>query len=204
LSVCGLVLAAGAARRFGAVKQLASLRGRPLLQYAVDVACEAPELDDVVVVLGARADDIRAALDFGRADVVVCRDWARGLSASLQCGVRAAQGAGWVVITLGDEPTLPVGAIRAVVAAARAAAPGVAAVRATWNGRPGHPVALHSTTAAKVGELRGDEGARSLLHGAVTLEVDCGALGAANDVDTPHDLADLAHGWPDGSVTQIR
>jgi CTP:molybdopterin cytidylyltransferase MocA len=194
LSVCGLVLAAGAARRFGAVKQLASLGGRPLLQYAVDVAVRAPELDDVVVVLGARADDIRAALDAGRADVVVCRDWARGLSASLQCGVRAAQGAEWVVVTLGDEPTLPASAIGAVVAAARAAAPGVGAVRATFNGRAGHPVALRAAVAAKVSELRGDEGARSLLREVVTVEVDCSPLGTPNDIDTPDDLA----------ITQIR
>jgi CTP:molybdopterin cytidylyltransferase MocA len=189
--VAGVVLAAGAARRFGAPKQLAGFGGRPLLQYAVDVACEAPELDDVVVVLGAHAEDIRAALDFGRADVVVCRDWARGLSASLQCGVRAAQGADWVVVTLGDEPVLPVAAISAVVAAARNAAPAVTAVRATWNARPGHPVALHASVAERVSELRGDEGARSLLDRVVTLEVDCSPLGAPTDVDTPEDLAAL-------------
>jgi molybdenum cofactor cytidylyltransferase len=189
--VCGVVLAAGAARRFGAAKQLASVGGQPLLQYAVDVACDAPELDDVVVVLGAHADDIRAALDFGRADVVRCRDWARGLSASLRCGLRAAQGADWTVITLGDEPALPVAAISAVVAAARSAAPAVGAVRATWNRRPGHPVALRASVAEGVSELRGDQGARALLERAVTLEVECSPLGAPTDVDTPQDLADV-------------
>jgi molybdenum cofactor cytidylyltransferase len=188
----GVVLAAGAARRFGPPKQLASAGGLPLLQHAVDVACEARELDEVVVVLGARADDVRARIDFSRARAVVCRDWAYGLSASLQCGVRAADGADWLVITLGDEPNLPGGAIRDVVAAARAAAPEVAAVRATWGDRPGHPVAMRSALGARMSELRGDEGARSLLRGAVTLEVDCRALGAPVDVDTPWDLAALA------------
>jgi molybdenum cofactor cytidylyltransferase len=91
--VAGLVLAAGAGRRFGDTpKQLAELHGRPLLQHAVDAAVAADVLERVVVVLGARAEEVRGAIDFGRAEPVVCSEWDEGQAASLRCGLRALAG----------------------------------------------------------------------------------------------------------------
>ena len=55
--VAGLILAAGGGTRFGAEpKQLAELRGRPLLEWAIRAQCDVPALERVVVVLGAHAD----------------------------------------------------------------------------------------------------------------------------------------------------
>ena len=66
MKASGLILAAGAGTRFGAqTKQLADLRGKPLLQHAVDAMNAA--LDRVVVVLGHDAEAIRARVDFGPA-----------------------------------------------------------------------------------------------------------------------------------------
>jgi len=186
--VCGVVLAGGAGRRFGGAKQLAPLDGRPLLQHAVDRACAAPELDRVVVILGARAGEVRAVLEPQRAELVDCAGWEEGVAASLRCGVAAAGGAEWVVVTLGDEPALPVESIALVVEAALEAPAEVAAARATWDGRPGHPVALRRSLAVRAAELRGDVGARALLADAAILEVECGDLGAPGDVDTREDL----------------
>jgi CTP:molybdopterin cytidylyltransferase MocA len=191
MTTCGVVLAAGAGRRFGGAKQLAPLDGRPLLQHAVDAACAAGALDRVVVVLGAAAPDITPALAFGRAEVVVCADWEEGLAASLRCGVAAAGTADWVVVTLGDEPALPVAALTTVVAAAQQAPAAAGAVRALWNGRPGHPVALRAAVAARAAQLHGDVGARALLGDTAVLEVECGHLGSPVDVDTPADLEGL-------------
>jgi molybdenum cofactor cytidylyltransferase len=187
----GVVLGAGAGRRFGAVKQLAPWRGRPLLQHAIDAATAAPELDRVVVVLGAHAAEVGPRLTPGRADVVVCDGWAEGLAASLRRGVEAAGGADWVVVTLGDEPLVTPAEIAAVV---RATGPAVDAVRATRGGTPAHPVALGRAIADRVATLRGDAGARGLLAGARIAEVELGPRAHAGDVDTPEDLAALPGG----------
>ena len=61
----GVVLAAGGASRFGSPKQLAELDERPLLQHAVDAMLAVPAIDPVVVVLGAEAERVRAAVDLG-------------------------------------------------------------------------------------------------------------------------------------------
>jgi molybdenum cofactor cytidylyltransferase len=186
--VGGLVLAAGAGRRFAASggtasKLLAPLGGRPLLEHAIAAACAVEELERVVVVLGAGAEQIRARVDFGRAEPVVCPQWRRGQAWSLRCGVAALAGAARVIVVLGDEPLVGAGAI-----ARLAAAP--APARAAYGGRPGHPVALGEQQLAAVRRLSGDHGARSLLHGARL--VDCSDVGQDVDVDTTEDLEALA------------
>ena len=181
--IVGLVLAAGAGTRFGATKQLAELDGRALLQHAVDAANAAAGLDRVVVVLGHEADCVRAAIDPGRAEVVVATDWAEGQSGSLRVGLAAAGDAvDAIVVLLGDQPYVTQQAIERVLAA-RGDAP---AVRATYDGAPGHPVVLERSLFAELGALRGDTGARNVLCHCRVTEVEMGSGG--DDVDTPEQL----------------
>jgi CTP:molybdopterin cytidylyltransferase MocA len=188
--IAGVVLAAGAASRFGAPKQLAVLDGRPLLQHALDAQADAG-LDERVLVLGARAEEVRAAVDPRGARVVVCAGWEEGMAASLRAGLGDLPPGTWAVVTLGDQPRIPAAAVRAVADAALAGAGGAAAVRATYGGTPGHPIALGPAILARVARLRGDVGARPLLAGAAVHELELGALGSPDDVDTPEQLEAL-------------
>jgi molybdenum cofactor cytidylyltransferase len=182
---CGLVLAAGAGRRFGSAKQLAELDGVPLLQHAVDAMLAVPALDRVVVVLGAAAEEIGAAVRFASAEPILCEDWEEGMAASLRCGVAELAEADWVVVTLGDMPGVTPEAIEAVI---DGIAPGVDAVRASYGGRDGHPVALSRALLRRVAELRGDVGARELLADARVHAVEALHLARPDDVDTPEEL----------------
>ncbi|MEA2290957.1 MAG: hypothetical protein QOD55_2954 [Solirubrobacteraceae bacterium] len=187
--IAGLVLAAGAARRFGSPKQLAELDGVPLLQHAIDAMLAVPQLDRVVVVLGAAAEHVAAAVKFATAEPVVCERWSEGMAASLRCGVEAAGDADWVVVTLGDQPGITPEAIEAVIAATDAATdPPPDAVRAEYGGVGGHPVALSRGLLARVAELQGDVGARELLAGATVRAVEARHLASPDDVDTPEEL----------------
>ncbi len=183
--VAGLVLAAGEGSRFGGTKQLAPLDGRPLLEHALGaVAGLAPR----VVVLGHEAEAIRSAIDLQGAEAVVCEDWREGQSASLRRGVRALGDVGAVVVVLGDQPRITAAAVTAVAAAAD---DGAAAARASYGGRPGHPVLLGRELLARVGELRGDVGFRELLRGVDVREVEVGGLADPIDIDTREELARL-------------
>lgn len=180
----GLILAAGGGTRFGPEpKLLAELDGRPLLQYALDAQCGVPDLLRVVVVLGAHADAIRGRVDFGRAEAVVCPDWAQGQAASLRFGLAQLTGAEKAVVTLGDEPLITT----EIVARFVGEPPGT---RATYAGRPGHPVVLGPEQIRALGSATGDHGARDLLRGGRTVE--CGEQ-FAHDVDTPDDLEAIRH-----------
>ena len=187
----GLVLAAGAATRFGGSKQLAMLDGEPLLEHALRAMIASP-VGRVVVVLGSGADEIASVVDLHGADSIVCSRWEEGQSASLACGLAELADCEAVVVTLGDQPRMSPDAIRRVIAA-RDGAP---AVRATYGGRPGHPVLLERELFDPLRNVSGDKGARNLLLSVQVLDVPCDDLGGGEDVDTRAELDALRSGGP--------
>jgi molybdenum cofactor cytidylyltransferase len=177
-----LVLAAGEGRRFGGTKQLAELHGRPLLEHALAaVTAVSPR----VVVLGHAAAEIRAGVDLHGAEPVLCEDWHEGQSASLRRGLAALADADAVLVVLGDQPGITASAIDAVLAEGG----DEDAVRATYDGVPGHPVLLRRALLDRAGQLRGDSGFRDLLRGARVREVEVGHLADPADIDTREELA---------------
>jgi molybdenum cofactor cytidylyltransferase len=125
------------------------------------------------------------------ARAVVCDEWAEGMAASLRCGVEAVGDADWVIVTLGDQPRVSAEVIAAVADQAASAPEGVDAVRPTYGGVPGHPVALSRAMLRGVAELRGDVGARDLLGSASVRTFEAGGLSDPADVDTPEELEGL-------------
>jgi molybdenum cofactor cytidylyltransferase len=188
----GVVLAAGAGTRFGGGKQLAELDGRPLLEHALG-AMAASGVGRMVVVLGAGAEEIVARVDLHGADPLICDRWDEGQSASLATALAEMGDADAVVVTLGDQPRMTPDAIRRVIAARGA---GAAAVRATYNGDPGHPVLLERELIGKLRDVTGDHGARNLLLSVNTRDIPCDDLGGGEDVDTPAQLDALRAGGP--------
>jgi molybdenum cofactor cytidylyltransferase len=190
----GIVLAAGASTRMGRPKQLLPLGDRPLLQHVLDEAA-ASLLDEIVLVLGHRAEEIRRELALPAhrpCRVVLNHDHAAGLGSSLGAGLRAADPrAAAAGILLGDQPGVPASLIDRVVAAflggdALAARP----VYRDANGAsvPGHPVILERLLWPRLERLRGDEGARSLLAGKATTLLEVPMEGPPPiDVDTERD-----------------
>jgi molybdenum cofactor cytidylyltransferase len=183
-SLAGLILAAGEGSRFGRhPKLLAQLDGLPLLEHAIRAQCATPQLARVVVVLGAHAAEISAAIDFGRAEPVLCEQWRQGQAASLRRGLAQLSQASKVIVTLGDEPAIT----PLVIARFLDAPPGT---RAVYDGRPGHPVVLGREHALAIERLSGDRGARDLIQHGPTIE--CADLAPVRDVDTREDLRAIA------------
>jgi molybdenum cofactor cytidylyltransferase len=165
----GIILAAGTSSRMGRPKQLLPLRGHPLLQRVLDEAI-ASRLDEIVLVLGHRAEEVREALalpEGRRVRAVVNADWARGQSTSLRLALRrASPTAAAAAILLGDQPGVEAALIDRVARAFLDA--GLPAARPVYSGAdgsrvPGHPVLLARRIWSEVDKLGGDEGARALL-----------------------------------------
>ena len=102
MRVSALVLAAGGSRRFGRPKQLLPWRGEPLIRHAARAALGSGA-DEVVVVLGADADAVRAALADLPIHVALNPGWESGLASSLAAGLEEASGDA-VLVVLGDQP----------------------------------------------------------------------------------------------------
>jgi molybdenum cofactor cytidylyltransferase len=189
-----VILAAGSSTRMGRPKQLLPLRGRPLLQLAVDAALESCA-QEVVLVLGHHADMIRAALrlpEAGRARVVINPDHGLGLSTSLRLGLRStdprAQAA---AILLGDQPGVTAALIDQVARAFVAEdAPMARPVFRSATGQrvPGHPVFLARRVWAEAESLHGDRGARDVIRAHPDWLLELPVEGEApSDVDTWED-----------------
>jgi CTP:molybdopterin cytidylyltransferase MocA len=167
--IAAVILAAGAATRFGSPKQA-------ILLPQVIERVRASSVDAIVVVAGAhRIDDLGVGL-------VECSEWERGPGASLRCGLEALGAeVEAAVVCLADGPDLASAAIDRVVAAWRRGARDV--VAASYGGVRGHPVVIGRPVWAGIP----DEGARTLEAALVP----CDDLGEPGDVDTPADLERL-------------
>jgi molybdenum cofactor cytidylyltransferase len=187
LNIVGLLLAAGAAQRFGADKL------QHHLPHGVAIAVQAArhlraEVRRVVAVVRPQAAETGRALAAEGCEVIVCENAAEGMGASLACAARAAGPADGYLICLADMPFVRPSSIAAVREALERGAPLAAPYFRT---RRGHPVGLSGRFHEALLGLKGDEGARRLLaqNEAALVKIPVGDPGVVRDIDTPGDLA---------------
>jgi len=169
----------------GRPKALLDVGGRP----AVDVVCDtlrAGGADDVVVVVGRHAQEIRACARLRDVRVVDNPRWADGRTSSIQAGLAAlAPGAAWTLLALVDMPL-----VRADTVTALLAAPGGEAdvVVPLHDGRRGHPIVLRRTLFPRIATLGPDEPLHVVVRAARSLDVPVDDAGVLVDFDEPGDV----------------
>lgn len=184
--VAGLLLAAGAGRRFGRPKALVRHRGALFVEHAAGVLTEAG-CTPVVVVLGASAEDVRSTASLPGVSLVDNPEWATGMGSSLRAGLSelSTSDAVAMVILPVDTPGVTPAAVRRLISLATKDS----LARATYHGAPGHPVLIGRAHWAAVREsATGDAGARDYLRRHEVLEIPCEDVATGEDVDRPEDL----------------
>jgi nicotine blue oxidoreductase len=193
-SLAGIVLAAGAGRRFGSPKATVMFRGEHLVERAIRVV-RTSGCDPCFVVLGAEADSIRSRADLRPARVVVTEAWPDGMSASLKAGLAAATAtdAGAAVIVLVDQPLVGAQAIERLKAAW---VKGAVVAVACYDGQPRNPALFDRSVWSEVSASSHDDvGARGWLqaHAELVTRVECSDVGDPADIDTAEDLERIEH-----------
>jgi len=185
--IVGILLAAGAATRFGGDKLLypmpdgvaiAAHAARNLLAAGIDVTA--------VVRPGDFA--LSDMLEQEGCAVTVCRDAMRGMGASLAHGIGTERDAdGWVV-ALADMPKIAPSTIASVVAALRE---GALIVAPKHRSQRGHPVGFSGKLRGELLTLDGDEGARTILerHRDALNLIECDDSGVLVDIDRKSDVS---------------
>ncbi|MFD0364619.1 NTP transferase domain-containing protein [Nocardia sp. GCM10030253] len=184
MTVAGLLLAAGAGRRYGIPKALVRYRGSLFVELAAGVL-HAGGCGPVVVVLGAQASEVRKVATLTGSTLIDNPDWATGMGSSLRVGLSALGDCDAVVVLPVDTPGVTEAAVRRLVDLAAPAA----LARATYDRNPGHPVLLGRDHWAEAAKLAiGDEGARPYLARHDVHMVPCDDVAVGDDVDRPEDL----------------
>jgi molybdenum cofactor cytidylyltransferase len=186
--IVGILLAAGSGSRFGADKLLHPLAdGTPMAVAAgrrLRDCCER-----TLAVLRPGTDRLAELLAAEGIATVVSTESIHGMGHSLAAGVRAAATAGGWIIALADMPFIEPSSYECVKAALRQ---GASIAAPEYGGRRGHPVGFDGSWFDRLGALRGDEGARSILataqNGVALCTVD--DPGILRDIDTPAQLVE--------------
>jgi CTP:molybdopterin cytidylyltransferase MocA len=174
--IAGVVLAAGEGRRYGGLKQLHPVDGRPMLERVLE-RMQAAGPGHRVVVLGARAGTILERIDLHGAEPVVCDRWDDGQAASLHTALDALPAeADWALVVLGDGPNLDAEALRRMTAAA--AAGGDRILVADYGAGRSHPVLIPRARWEEI-PARGERPVRGMDADLV----DCRGLEPPGDVD---------------------
>lgn len=184
-----LILAAGSATR---------MRGQDKLMERIDSAPQLARITRaavatgvaVTVVLPPNRPERRAALAGARAQIVLARNAAMGMAESLTTGLAALPPDAPVMLLLADMPDITTEDLRQMLAAWRVTPQLI--LRATdAEGTPGHPVCFPDWARAELADLRGDDGARSVLkrHAGRMRLFALPDSHATIDLDTPEEWA---------------
>jgi molybdenum cofactor cytidylyltransferase len=188
-NVHAIILAAGASSRMGSPKQLLIWQDRPLLAHAIDSA-RSVLAERIVVVLGANAEAIKAAVDLNGISVVLNPDWADGMAGSIRAGIQALPTtASAVLLMLCDQPLIGAAHLQNLLQVWQHAPERI--VVSQYAESFGVPAVFPATFFAQLAGLSGDRGAKPLLMQYLETLVKVPLPEAALDIDTQSDFQRL-------------
>jgi len=194
--VAAILLAAGRSRRMGAFKPLLPFGAQTVIETCINNLLAA-QVEEVIVVLGHRAEEVRARLSHLPIRFALNREVESEMSASIARGVEALPSSGGegaaaaVLVALADQPAVTAQEIEIVMTAHRMS--GARLVVPEWQGRGGHPVLIDLKFRASLLNLDSRRGLRALFeaHAGEVLRVPVASAYVARDMDTWEDYRAL-------------
>lgn len=180
-----LLLAAGQSRRFGAIKQLARINDQLLINATLDNYV-IPEIDELLLILGANADKIEPVLP-RHISTFVSIKWQGGMGNSLADAMtQVSDNATHVLVGLADQPGISKAAIESLIVRSRLEPDKI--VASTFAEVVGAPAIFPQQFFCELAVLNGDKGAKLIIqqHFAQVVTVEIPA--AQWDIDTQEDL----------------
>jgi molybdenum cofactor cytidylyltransferase len=194
LPVGGIVLAAGRSSRMaGPQKLLLDVDGLPMVRHVFEAASEGGCHQTVVVYA---EDEVMRAVD-GHAELVFNPRAQTGVASSLQVGLKALRPEiEAAAILLGDQPLVGARTVATLLRAWRREGSRPAVAVAQNDGGWVPPVVIARELWGELLQLKGDAGARQVLHGRPELLDIVPAPGRPDDVDTQDDYKKVVRLFP--------
>jgi molybdenum cofactor cytidylyltransferase len=165
LSETGIILlAAGSSSRMGQSKQLLFIDGESLLSKSAKAALQT-KIKNIVVVLGASEKELRLVLSGLPIDIVVNREWQKGMGSSLKTGLTFLLSLqpplASVIILVCDQPLLTGDHITKLIEKNNQTHKPIVASR--YEDTLGVPAYFEKSYFAKLLALKEDQGAKKII-----------------------------------------
>ena len=183
-----ILLAAGRSSRMGAFKTLLPFGNKTVIECCLDYLREGG-VDEIVVVVGHRAEEIRQTIS--GVTFATNPDPDSAMGASIAVGVSALrETAQALLIALADHPAVPPTIVSTLLESWKG---GARLVMPTWNGRGGHPVLVDLSFKAELLRLSESGGLRAFFeaHASEVKRVPVDSPFVARDMDTWDDYRAL-------------
>lgn len=182
-----IILAAGESKRMGEAKQLMPLGKSTLLEQAIDNLLNS-SVDETIVVLGHKAEEITTKIANKPVKVVINPDYQQGMSTSIVAGlIMVDPRSRAVMLALGDQPLVASRTINQLIEAFNKNRKGIAVP--TYQGKRGHPIIFDIKYKAELFKLKGDIGGREIIqnHPKDVSMVAVDSESVISDIDTKDD-----------------
>lgn len=183
-----MILAAGEASRMGKAKMLLPYKEKTILEKILDeVLVLSPGI--VSVVTGRYHQEISSVIQNDGVHLVYNADYQKGMSSSIQKGLSAMQqqcrDMQFLFILVADQPFLNQALLQKMIQLHQESKKGL--IAASYQGVAGTPLLLSAKYFEELDQLKGDKGARVILHhypdDLETVDFEMGGL----DIDTVSD-----------------
>jgi len=191
--VSAILLAAGESKRIARPKLLLPFGSGTILEQTVDNLLSS-RVDEVIVVLGARAQEMKRLIAGRPVKVVVNPYYHRGMSTSLKAGLGLVDNkAHRVIVALADQPLIARETYNRLIEASLAGDKGI--IVPTYQAKRGNPIIFSTKYKQELLELKGDVGGRQILkqHPDDILEVAVDSESINIDINTMDDYLKLAN-----------
>lgn len=198
IKVSGIILAAGTASRMGRTKQLLAFQRTTLLGQVI-LNAKQSLIDEIIVVLGHHADDIRNKTNLKDTITIFNPDFKKGQSTSLIAGIKSvASDSDAAMFLLADQPFVASNTINALICAFKSSTASIGIPY--YKNKQGNPVIVSKSMFSRIHTLTRDIGARALFQAYKDqiLKIPVSDPSILADVDTIADYNSILRMIPSG------
>ena len=185
--IYGFVMAAGASRRFGDIKQLAKIDGVSMVRRSYNILNKVLK-GRTYLVVGSNAEFI--VRDFQEANTIYNRQWSRGLGSSISFVATQMENeskCSGVLITLGDQVKLNEQDYQKLVDVYDEEK----IVVSSYSRKKGPPAIFPRKYFEQLMNLKGDNGAKEVIRKNSNFVISCKVDNASFDIDFKDDFRDF-------------